>query len=125
MRFYRNFQKNDHDNALLQSEMNKLKIALHKHEQCDENGFNYSDILTNPGRKAFIIGTILSLVNQFCGCLALLNYTANIFQEAGSSMSPNMSAIVVGSIQFLGSYVATCLVDRTGRKVNVCYVLST
>lgn len=102
--------------------MSKLKIALHKLDQCDGNGFDFSDILTNPGRKAFIIGTVLSLVNQFCGCFAILNYTANIFQEAGSNMSPNMSAIVVGTIQFLGSVVATSLVDRAGRKVNVCYI---
>lgn len=105
--------------------MSKLKIALHKLDQCDGNGFNFSDILTNPGRKAFIIGTVLALVNQFCGCFAILNYTANIFQEAGSNMSPNMSAIVVGSIQFLGSVVATSLVDRTGRKVNVFHIHDT
>lgn len=46
------------------------------------------------------------------------NYTASIFEESGSNMSPNMSAIVVGVIQLIGSYAATNLVDRAGRKVR-------
>lgn len=50
------------------------------------------------------------------------SYTANIFAEAGSTMSPNMSAIVVGVIQLFGSYAATNLVDRAGRKVR--YLIS-
>lgn len=36
-------------------------------------------------------------------------------------MSPNMSAIVVGVIQLVGSYVATNLVDRAGRKVRFIF----
>lgn len=39
-----------------------------------------------------------------------------IFEEAGSSLSPNVSAIIVGSIQVVGVYCSTVLVDRAGRK---------
>lgn len=39
-----------------------------------------------------------------------------IFDEAGSSMSPNISSIVVGAIQVVGVYCSTLLVDRAGRK---------
>lgn len=56
-------------------------------------------------------------LQELCGCFTMLNYTATIFRESGSSISPNFSAIIVGMIQLLGTYVATFLVDRIGRKI--------
>jgi hypothetical protein len=56
------------------------------------------------------------------GTYALLTYASMIFNLAGSSMSPNSSAIIVGAIQVIGVGVSTLLVDRAGRKflmVNV------
>jgi len=57
------------------------------------------------------------ILNQLSGCFALLNYTASIFAESGSDLSPNTSAIVVASIQIFGTYSSTILVDRVGRKI--------
>jgi hypothetical protein len=39
-----------------------------------------------------------------------------VFDSAGSSMSPNASAIIVGTIQVVGVYISSVLVDRAGRK---------
>ncbi|XP_065357204.1 facilitated trehalose transporter Tret1 [Calliphora vicina] len=75
------------------------------------------DFVEPKARKAFIIGIALMAINQFCGCFAMLNYTATIFQESGSNLTPNMSAIIVGAIQLLGSYMSTLLVERAGRKI--------
>lgn len=47
----------------------------------------------------------------------MINYTGTIFEQAGSSLSPNMSAIIVAIIQLLGSYVSTILVEKAGRKI--------
>lgn len=68
-------------------------------------------------RKAIMIGVVLVWLNQFCGCFAMLNYAAKIFEDSGSSLTPNMSAIFVGLIQLVGAYISTFLVDRAGRKV--------
>lgn len=65
------------------------------------------------------MGVFLMWLNQFSGCFALMNYTANIFKESGSSLSPKESAIIVAVICLLGSYVSTILVDRCGRKVFI------
>lgn len=74
--------------------------------------------IVNPiARKALLIGLGLVALNQFCGIFAMLNYTATIFAEAGTDLTPNMAAIIVGIIQLIGSYFSTILVDRTGRKV--------
>lgn len=69
-------------------------------------------------RKAFIIGFALILLHEFCGCFTMINYTATIFAESGSDISPNLSAIICGAIQLLGTLVSTKLVDRAGRKVK-------
>lgn len=57
-----------------------------------------------------------SLTDLLSGVYALLSYASMIFDEAGSSMSPNASTIVVGVIQVVGVYCSTLLVDRAGRK---------
>lgn len=99
--------------------MSKLRIAVAdaKKENSEGNKLTWADVTSGIGRKAITIGIVLAILNQFCGCFALLNYTANIFEEAGSKMPPNEAAIVVGAIQLAGSYVAILLVERAGRKV--------
>ena len=67
--------------------------------------------------KVCCIGLGLLVANQGCGCFAMLNYTAMIFKKSGSSLPPTVSAIIVGLIQMVGSYVATLLVERAGRKI--------
>lgn len=48
----------------------------------------------------------------------MINYTATIFSESGSSIAPKLAAIVVAAIQLVGTLVSTQLVDRAGRKVT-------
>lgn len=119
IRFYRNLSTSDKDYELIKSEVNKLKSALGDIDKnkCEENSMKWSDISSRPGRKAMIIGIVLIVLNQFCGCFAILQYTGTIFEEADSSISANDSSIIVGAIQLFGSYIATLLVDRAGRKV--------
>lgn len=50
------------------------------------------------------------------GAFVLLSYTETIFRDAGSSVSPELSSIIVAILQILGSYVATFLVESAGRK---------
>lgn len=68
-------------------------------------------------RKAFLIGTMMMWFNQFCGLFTMMTFAGYIFKESGSSLSPNMSSIVVAIIQLLGSYCSTIFVDRFGRKI--------
>lgn len=115
IRFYQNLSGKDSDYDILQSEISKLQNTIS--DVKTENSLKWSDLTTRPARRAILIGVILSAINQFSGCFAMLNYTSTIFQEAGSNMSSNESAIVVGVISILGSYLSTNLVDRAGRKI--------
>lgn len=97
--------------------MNKLKAAIGKSEKSAEESFEWSELMVNPGRKAFLIGIGLAILNQFCGAPAMLYYTSNIFQDAGSTISPDTSSLIVGIIQCFGCFVTAALVDRAGRRV--------
>lgn len=68
-------------------------------------------------KKALIYGICLMALNQFAGVFAMLNFTASIFEESGSSLKPNVASILVGGIQIVGAMFPTLLVDRLGRKV--------
>jgi SP family facilitated glucose transporter-like MFS transporter 8 len=46
----------------------------------------------------------------------MLNYTSTIFAQSGSSLSPNLSSIIVAGVQIFGSLCSVLLVERTGRK---------
>lgn len=88
----------DKNDKVIQLEMNKLRSAINAEnsERSDENVFKWSNLKTKTARKAFTIGIVLVSLNQFSGVATMLNYTANIFEEAGSSLSPNVSTIIVG-----------------------------
>lgn len=119
--FYRNMRENDFE--LLQVEMDRLKSSIEgvEKKQIDGNSLKWSAITTRPGSKALTIGIILIVLNQFGGCYAIMNYTASIFEEAGmgSTLSSNLSAMIVAIIQFVGTCLVTLLVDRAGRKVRI------
>lgn len=68
-----------------------------------------------------MIGLALIFMHEFCGVFTMLNYTATIFRESGSTISPKFSAIIVGLIQLMGTYCATFLVDRLGRKILLIF----
>lgn len=70
--------------------------------------------------KAFRISLNVMLSQETCGYLVVLMYAGSIFEQASESislkLSPNKQTIVVGAIQLLGSIVASCIVEQTGRK---------
>lgn len=112
-------RKNDVNLKFIQMEISRLKCICDEGitQANDNNSWDWRDLMTAPGRRAMTIGIFLIVLNQCCGCFAMLNYTANIFKEAGSNMSANVAAIIVGIIQLLGAFLATNLVDLAGRKV--------
>lgn len=54
--------------------------------------------------------------HQISGNFTLTNYLTTIFKEAGSTLTPNQSSIVVVLVQLIASFLAMTLVDRIGRK---------
>lgn len=103
----------------------QLKILVREKRFLSTSNYtvNYLNILFiffidyPAARKAFLIGVVLVALNQLNGSFTMLNYTATIFKESGSNLTPNMSAIVIGTIQVIGTIISTSLVEKAGRKV--------
>ncbi|XP_055302939.1 facilitated trehalose transporter Tret1-like, partial [Sitodiplosis mosellana] len=114
IRFYQNLSEGYKEDKLVKMEINKL---TNNEEESKKKTIKWSDLTAIPVRRAFTIGIVLIVLNELSGFLAMLNYTANIFEDAGSDLHPNVSAIVIGAIQLFGTAIAMNLVDRTGRKI--------
>lgn len=64
-----------------------------------------------------MIGITLSALNILNGIYVMMNYTAAIFKEAGSNLTPDESSIIIAAIQLIANIIAVTLVDSAGRKV--------
>lgn len=67
--------------------------------------------------RAMLISPFLMGVSQLSGGFAITTYSVIIFKKTGSTIDPNMSAIVMAVIQVCGTYTAANLMDRVGRKI--------
>lgn len=119
IRFYSDLNDNRPESLeSVQMEIKKLKsVCNDATAKQTDNSLTWSDFTTVEARKAFIIGMVLVVVNQFSGVFAMLTYTDSILKDANTSVSPAMAAIMITIIQLIGSYVPTVLSDRAGRKV--------
>ncbi|XP_062707192.1 facilitated trehalose transporter Tret1-like [Aedes albopictus] len=116
--FYRgvegHFQKTDD----FRKEFEQMKkLAQLTEDPSEEHKLSWRDFCTKQARKGLGIGIFLMALNQFCGALAIITYSANIFTESGSDLSPNVSSIIVALIQLTGTAVSFILVDNLGRKI--------
>lgn len=82
--------------------------------------FSVKDLTSKHSLKVIGYGVVLMALNTFCGCFAMMNFTKTIFEESGSTLSSNMSSIVVGVLQIFGAVLCTFLVERAGRKILFC-----
>lgn len=60
---------------------------------------------------------MLMVFQQFSGINAVIFFTVPIFKSAGSNIDPSISAIIVGVVQVLTTFLAAVLVEKAGRKI--------
>ncbi|XP_076246155.1 trehalose transporter 1 isoform X2 [Calliopsis andreniformis] len=82
--------------------------------------------------KPLLISLGLMFFQQLSGINAVIFYTVQIFQDAGSSIDKNISTIIVGIVNFISTFVAAAVIDKLGRKmllyisgVSMCITLFT
>lgn len=62
------------------------------------------------------IGLGLLVIQQISGIDAVIFFTVQIFEDAGSSLNSYLATIIVGVIQLLSNFAALFVVDKAGRK---------
>ncbi|CAH0696236.1 unnamed protein product [Spodoptera exigua] len=96
-------------------------VRVEKQTQADSQSVWKIIWQDKPTFKAFIITIIIKITQQFDGYLIVLIYAGFVFERASESislkLSPNKQVMMIGVVQLLGSIVATCIVEKTGRKL--------
>lgn len=75
------------------------------------------ELLRRNNLKPLAISLGLMFFQQFSGINAVIFYTVQIFNDAGSTIDGNVCSIIIGIVNFAATFVATLLIDRLGRKI--------
>jgi SP family arabinose:H+ symporter-like MFS transporter len=99
------------DPQSVEREMNQIVAA-----SGDEQG-RFSELFGSAYRRPLIIAVGLAIFAQFSGINAIMYYAPEIFKSTGgSSDAAFASAVWVGVINLLFTFVAIAFVDRAGRR---------
>ena len=67
--------------------------------------------------KAMNIIFGLMIIRQWCGMNAVVAYTVEIFQSAGTAVDPYLCTTIFGIINLVATIVPSFIVDRVGRRI--------
>lgn len=87
-------------------------------DRTSANRASIGDLFTRKAAfRALVICLGLMFFQQLSGVNAVIFYANSIFKDAGSTLSPDISAIIIGAIQVIVTYVSSILVDKAGRRI--------
>ncbi|KAH8263137.1 hypothetical protein KR044_005134, partial [Drosophila immigrans] len=104
------------ENAELQVELTKLRQPFHTLESGDQrvdNNLRLSDFTNKKALKVLFIGLGILSAKQLTGYLRMVNQSISVF----ANLSAIEGSITVIIIQLVGSFTATLLVEKVGRKI--------
>jgi Na+/melibiose symporter-like transporter len=87
-------------------------------EEQKANNLSAIEALTRPTSvRGLIICFGLMFFQQVSGINAVIFYTTDIFEAAGTGIDPEIATIIVGVMQVVATFVASLVVDRLGRRI--------
>ena len=95
----------------------ELNVMLQQIREAHENQASFRDLAKRENRRPFVLSMMLMLLQQLCGVNAVIFYTTDIFEDAGSTIDSSLATIIVGIVGSLSCFAGVVLVDRLGRKV--------
>ncbi|XP_023937372.2 facilitated trehalose transporter Tret1 [Bicyclus anynana] len=98
-------------------DMNELLEAKEELKMRDTKR-DWKDLFSiRSNRKALFVVVVINLLQHGSGVLAVLFFSATIFDMAGSSIKSSISMIIIGCFQLSGSSVTPIFIERVGRRV--------
>ena len=98
------------------SEYKEIKETIEA--QAEEKTVTISDLKKPSFYKPIIISLGLMLFMQFSGINAVLFYADEIFSKTNIPQNLNaLPSIIIGVTEFIFTFIASLIIDRTGRKV--------
>lgn len=100
-------------------------IKTHSDSERHSSSNGLMQLLRRSNVKPLAISLGLMFFQQFSGINAVIFYAQDIFNGGKSAAEieqqgegGDSSAIILGVVNFIATFVATVLIDRLGRKVN-------
>ncbi|XP_058809015.1 facilitated trehalose transporter Tret1-like [Phymastichus coffea] len=104
--------------ALVEQELFHLRSTSSSYDHSAKTDVSLSEFFRDrASRKGLIISMGLLAAQQLSGIVAMTNYAETIFKLAGSSVSSEISSIIVATIQIIGSQASTMSMERAGRRL--------
>lgn len=111
LQFYRGSRTN------IEPEFERLRANVMKASSSGSEGIKLSDLKKGSVHKPLLLSMGLMFFQQFSGVNAVIYYTVQIFEAAGSTIPANDATIIVGVVQLIAVVAAMFLVDRAGRRI--------
>ena len=102
-----------HGEDIAKTEFVEIKESIHK-----DNSGERASIFSKSLLPIIIIGTILSVLQQFTGINAVLYYGADIFEQALGFGKDDilLQQILLAAVNLIFTFIAMTTVDKLGRK---------
>ncbi|XP_044253232.1 facilitated trehalose transporter Tret1-like [Tribolium madens] len=72
---------------------------------------------SRASRKGLVITVGFMVLQQLAGINAVNSYLHTIFDATGSGLSPEISSIIIGTVQVFTTMLTSSLVDKSGRRI--------
>ncbi|KAG4072687.1 hypothetical protein HA402_007613, partial [Bradysia odoriphaga] len=115
LQFYNNGNDSHKNGFDVDVEITKLQIVVNKREFDRQQG-NWKLILNRESLKGLGTGLSLTAIVVFSAVHAFTTYASDLFTAANVSFDANLSAIIVGILNLLGTAVSAGLIDSWGRR---------
>lgn len=98
----------------------ELKGILKTHHEAERHASSngMAQLMKKCNLKPLSISLGLMLFQQLSGINAVIFYAVDIFKGSGSTIDSNISSMLIGVVNFAATFIATCVIDRFGRKVG-------
>lgn len=99
----------------------ELKGILKTHNESERHASSngMAQLFKKCNLKPLSISLGLMLFQQLSGINAVIFYAVDIFKGSGSTIDSNVSSMLIGVVNFAATFIATCVIDRFGRKVKL------